>query len=76
MTTDSENQTKPKFGEAFARLEKIAELLETPELELEEAEKLVDEAKALEEVCREKLADQKLKITELFEKTRGASDEG
>lgn len=73
MTTDSENQTKSKFGEAFARLEKIAESLENPELELEEAEKLVDEAKVLEKICREKLADQKLKITKLFEETKSIS---
>lgn len=75
MTADNENQAKLKFGEAFARLEKIAELLETPELELEEAEKLVEEAKELEKVCREKLAEQKLKITKLFEETKDSSGE-
>ena len=66
MTDDSKNPTKLKFGEAFARLEKIGELLENPELELEDAEKLVEEARELEKLCRAKLADQKLKVSKLF----------
>ena len=66
MVAGSKNSTKLKFGEAFARLEKIAELLESPELELEDADKLIEEARELEKLCRAKLSDQELKVSKLF----------
>ncbi len=61
---------KLTFGKAFSRLKEISELLEDQELELEKAQELVEEAKMLEKICREKLSAQKLKITKLFEEEK------
>ena len=66
MATDGKKSDIP-FGKAFGRLEEIAELLENPKLELEEAEKLIEESRELEKLCRVKLSDQELKVSKLFE---------
>ncbi len=61
-----QNSDNLTFTQAFRRLEEIADALEKPDIELEEAEKLVEEAKKLESFCRERLEEQKVTISQLF----------
>ncbi len=60
-------ETEPTIEEALKRLETIAEQLEDPELDLDQAVKLYEEGLRLYERCAKKLDAADLRITQLAE---------
>jgi exodeoxyribonuclease VII small subunit len=59
--------TEPTIEEALKRLETIADKLEDPELDLDQAVKLYEEGLGLYERCAKKLDAAELRITQLAE---------
>jgi exodeoxyribonuclease VII small subunit len=60
-------EAEPTIEEALKRLETIAEQLEDPELDLDQAVKLYEEGLGLYERCAKKLDAADLRITQLAE---------
>lgn len=60
-------EAEPTIEEALTRLEAIAEQLEDPELDLDQAVKLYEEGLRLYERCAKKLDAADLRITQLAE---------
>ena len=60
-------EAEPTIEEALKRLETIAEQLEDPELDLDQAVKLYEEGLRLYERCAKKLDAADLRITQLAE---------
>ena len=60
-------EAEPTIEEALKRLEAIAEQLEDPELDLDQAVKLYEEGLRLYERCAKKLDAADLRITQLAE---------
>ncbi|HEY3217784.1 MAG TPA: exodeoxyribonuclease VII small subunit [Candidatus Limnocylindria bacterium] len=58
-------EAEPTIEEALARLEAIAEKLEDPDLDLDEAVRLYEEGLRLYERCAKKLDAAELRITQL-----------
>jgi exodeoxyribonuclease VII small subunit len=58
-------EAEPTIEEALKRLEAIAEKLEDPELDLDEAVRLYEEGLRLYERCAKKLDSAELRITQL-----------
>ena len=54
------------FSAALKRLEEITVRLESPNVDLDEALKLLEEGKNLHKACHEKLTQSQAKITELL----------
>ena len=54
------------FTQALARLEEIVEKLESPDLDLEESLKLLEEGVKLHKLCKTKLTDASAKITTIL----------
>lgn len=64
------------FTQALSRLEKIVEKLESPDLDLEESLKLLEEGVKLHELCKAKLTEANSKITTILkEDTRKEEEE-
>lgn len=60
------------FSQALARLEQVIEKLESPDLQLEEGLKLLEEGVSLHKYCKDQLMQAQLKITKLLkEDTNG-----
>ena len=53
------------FEESLSRLQEISEILESPEVDLEESIKLYEEGIKLSKICYTKLEDAELKVTQL-----------
>lgn len=71
-------ETEPTIEEALKRLEEIADKLEDPDLDLDQAVRLYEEGLRLYERCAKKLDAAELRITQLAEalqKQAGASKE-
>ncbi len=60
-------EAEPTIEAALARLEAIADKLEDPELDLDEAVRLYEEGLRLYERCAKKLDAAELRITQLAE---------
>jgi exodeoxyribonuclease VII small subunit len=60
-------EAEPTIEEALKRLETIADKLEDPELDLDQAVKLYEEGLRLYERCAKKLDAAELRITQLAE---------
>ena len=58
-------ETEPTIEEALARLETIADRLEDPALDLDEAVRLYEEGLGLYERCAKRLDAAELRITQL-----------
>ncbi len=58
-------EAEPTIEEALSRLEAIAEKLEDPDLDLDEAVRLYEEGLRLYERCAKKLDAAELRITQL-----------
>ncbi|MBI3282749.1 exodeoxyribonuclease VII small subunit [Candidatus Curtissbacteria bacterium] len=54
------------FTQSMRRLEEIVERLESPDLDLEEGLKLLEEGVKLHKLCREKLTQANTKITTIL----------
>ena len=54
------------FTQALARLEEIVEKLESPDLDLEEGLKLLEEGVALHKLCKNKLTAANTKISDIL----------
>ena len=59
-------QKTANFTQALARLEEIVEKLESPNLDLEEGLKLLEEGVALHKLCKNKLTAANAKITDIL----------
>lgn len=59
------------FTKALSRLEEIVAKLETPDLDLEEGLKLLEEGVNLHKLCREKLTQANTKITTILKNSDG-----
>lgn len=69
-------KTELNFTQALARLEEIVEKLESPDLDLEESLKLLEEGVNLHKLCKAKLTEASAKITTILkEDTRKEGDE-
>jgi exodeoxyribonuclease VII small subunit len=66
---------KDTFEKSLARLEEIASLLESDEINLEEALRLYEEGINLSRSCLDTLQKAELKITELKKKIKDLPDE-
>ncbi len=53
------------FEESLSRLQEISEVLENPDVELEESIKLYEEGIKLSKICYSKLENAELKVTQL-----------
>ncbi len=53
------------FEESLSRLQEISEILESPEVDLEESIKLYEEGIKLSKICYTKLENAELKVTQL-----------
>ena len=71
----SKVQKIPNFTQALTRLEEIVEKLESPNLDLEEGLKLLEEGVRLHKLCKNKLTSANAKITDIL-KDGGIKDEG
>ena len=60
-------QKTANFTQALARLEEIVEKLESPDLDLEEGLKLLEEGVRLHKLCKNKLTEANTKITAILE---------
>ena len=60
-------ETEPTIEDALKRLEEIADKLEDPELDLDEAVRLYEEGLRLYERCAKRLDAAELRITQLAE---------
>ena len=60
-------ETEPSIEDALKRLEEIADKLEDPELDLDQAVRLYEEGLRLYERCAKKLDAAELRITQLAE---------
>lgn len=67
-------QKNPNFTQALRRLEEIVEKLESPNLDLEEGLKLLEEGVILHKLCKNKLTGANAKITTILKD--GDSKEG
>lgn len=54
------------FSQAMKRLEEIVEKLQSPDLDLEESLKLLQEGVTLHKLCKTKLTDANTKITAIL----------
>ena len=59
-------QKSLNFTEALTRLEEIVGKLESPDLDLEEGLKLLEEGVALHKLCKNKLTAANTKITDIL----------
>ena len=59
-------QKTANFTQALARLEEIVEKLESPDLDLEEGLKLLEEGVALHKLCKNKLTAANTKISDIL----------
>ena len=59
-------QKSLNFTQALTRLEEIVEKLESPDLDLEEGLKLLEEGVALHKLCKNKLTAANTKITDIL----------
>jgi len=59
-------QKTPNFTQALTRLEEIVEKLESPNLDLEEGLKLLEEGVRLHKLCKNKLTAANAKITDIL----------
>ena len=59
-------QKSLNFTQALARLEEIVEKLESPDLDLEEGLKLLEEGVALHKLCKNKLTAANTKISDIL----------
>lgn len=55
------------FSQAMKRLEEIVEKLQSPDIDLEEGLKLLQEGVALHKLCKTKLTDANAKITTILQ---------
>ncbi len=55
------------FSKSLKRLEEIVELLENPDLDLEEGLKLLEEGMKLHKACEQRLKNAQIKISEILE---------
>ena len=62
----SKLQKTLNFTQALTRLEEIVEKLESPNLDLEEGLKLLEEGVALHKLCKNKLTAANTKITDIL----------
>jgi exodeoxyribonuclease VII small subunit len=73
-------EAEPSIEEALKRLEAVADKLEDPELDLDEAVRLYEEGLRLYERCAKRLDAAELRITQLAEalakQAKGRNDEG
>ena len=72
----SRKNEKKSFKNSLARLEEITNLLESEEIELEEALKLYEEGIILSRFCLNSLKSAELKVTELKKKIEDLPLEG
>ncbi len=66
-----QKKTEKSFEEAFARLEKILERLESDDVSLDETLKLYEEGLTLTKLCYDKLANAELRIKEINKTLKG-----
>lgn len=59
-------QKSPNFTQALTRLEEIVGKLESPDLDLEEGLKLLEEGVRLHKLCKNKLTLANTKITDIL----------
>ena len=59
-------QKSLNFTQALTRLEEIVEKLESPDLDLEEGLKLLEEGVALHKLCKNKLTAANTKISDIL----------
>lgn len=59
-------QKNPNFTQALTRLEEIVEKLESPNLDLEEGLKLLEEGVRLHKLCKNKLTLANTKIADIL----------
>lgn len=59
-------QKSPNFTQTLARLEEIVDKLESPDLDLEEGLKLLEEGVLLHKLCKNKLTAANAKITDIL----------
>lgn len=59
-------QDKFSFNHSLKRLEEITKLLENPDLDLEEALKLLEEGVSLHKICNDKLNQYQIRIKEIL----------
>ncbi len=62
----AKTQTTLNFAQALKRLEDILEKLESPDLDLEEGLRLLEEGVKLHKLCKEKLTEANVKITKIL----------
>lgn len=62
----SKVQKKINFTQALRRLEEIVEVLENPNLDLEEGLKLLEEGVHLHKLCKNKLTEANVKISSIL----------
>jgi exodeoxyribonuclease VII small subunit len=60
-------QKSPNFTQALTKLEEIVEKLESPNLDIEEGLKLLEEGVRLHKLCKNKLTAANTKITDILE---------
>lgn len=66
-----QKKTEKSFEDAFSRLEKILERLESDEVSLDETLKLYEEGLTLTRLCYDKLAHAELRIKEISKTLKG-----
>ena len=62
----TKSQKSLNFTQALTRLEEIVEKLESPDLDLEEGLKLLEECVALHKLCKNKLTAANTKISDIL----------
>jgi exodeoxyribonuclease VII small subunit len=62
------------FEESLSRLQEISEILENPEVDLEESIKLYEEGIKLSKICYTKLDKAELKVTQLKNELNNSPD--
>jgi len=62
----TKSQKSLNFTQALTRLEEIVEKLESPDLDLEEGLKLLEEGVALHKLCKNKLTAANTKISDIL----------
>ena len=62
----AKTQTSLNFTQALKRLEEILVKLESPDLDLEEGLRLLEEGVKLHKLCKEKLTEANVKITKIL----------
>lgn len=66
-----QKKSEKSFENAFSRLEKILELLESEDVSLDETLKLYEEGLTLTKLCYDRLASAELRIKEINKTLKG-----